>query len=148
MQNIISYHIAQNYTRGMNPDVYEFTPGQGWTWLQRICFWILKKIGANHYDTKVDIKRVEINLNELTDAVLRQAAEVYERENKKPAYLIIGRKQEMELTRQASNHLFMFHVPHTYRANVSSRHYENIFAGMKVVVVPWIDGIFVLPELD
>ena len=72
--------------------------------------------------------------------------------NREAEYLIVGKdfyEKFMKDVSNSVNNLISFYVPYEYRAKVQSNgvRQEGIFRGLKVVFVPYLDGIFCLPNL-
>lgn len=132
---------------------FEYNPKGKFKILQKICFGLLKKLGCQIKDTKIIHERTEINLDSLFDAVTENRVMmriIYNRETK---YLIVGKDiYEKFITDvfNSINDIIAFHVPNEYSAKVQIdgvRH-VGIFRGLKVILVPYLDGIFCLPDLE
>jgi hypothetical protein len=148
MQRVATFHVASQREYVPRPDAFQFNAKAGWVRLQRLCFWFLAKIGAYDMQAVVSYKRVDLNLDDVVRATLEHEQNIYTLTHRKGKYLVVGNKQWMELAKQAADQFVMFPFPPNYRANIHPREHQNMFAGMKIVVVPWIDGLFVLPDLE
>jgi hypothetical protein len=131
-------------------DQYEYDPKGKWPLIQRACFWVLRKLKAFARFGATEIRRTELDLDKLVEAVMRNRADVMLLYNKQAKYLVVGMDRWYELTGAGDRNYLTFEVPHSFHARIG---YDNkplpqLFAGLKVIVVPWIDGMFVLPELE
>jgi hypothetical protein len=133
-------------------DKFQFDPKAKAPWLQKVCFWLLKLLGAHAKFAQEHIKRVDIDLNKLVDALMRNRADVEMLYHKRAKYLVVGadKFEDLVTSPEVQASYMMFEVPLHFnaRAGYNGRPMPQMFAGLQVVVVPWIDGMFVLPELD
>lgn len=147
---VTTYHMLRSVEWVTSPDKYQYDPKGRWPWLQRACFWVLKKLGAFASFSEEHIQRVDIDLDKLVEAVMRNRADVEMLYRKRAKYLVVGADKFYELSVSVQPHYMTFTVPHQFNARVgyNNRPMPQMFAGLQVIVVPWIDGMFVLPELE
>jgi hypothetical protein len=148
MERVQSYWIQSESTRVQNPNVFSPQKGKGYWWIQRLCFWLLEKIGAYHFDDKVSIKQFTIDFDDIVEAVVKQEQLVYQISRERPRYLVLGHAQYRKLM-GATESMMMFQArfPENFNARIYPKEYQGMFQGMELLLIPWIDGMFVLPEL-
>lgn len=147
MERVRTYYIARSTHAQLVPNVYHYAPGLGWKWLQRFCLWILERIGSHYYQQIADYGRVEVNFDDIVGAVLKLEQSQYYLTGDRARYIIMGYDKYRELMQSSPVNMIQFQFPEDFRARVNPPEYRGVFAGMKIVVVPWIDGLFLLPEI-
>ena len=121
-------------------DQYQLRADRKMLWLQRICFWVLKKIGARAVRTDLLIKKNTIDIKNLFDLVLRQQYELYGKYLLESRHLLVGYDEYSKFMDGTLNSHFAFEVP---------KHQLNnglVVSGMRVTLVPWMSGVLVLPK--
>jgi hypothetical protein len=135
------------------PGSVEFTPSARWPWLQRKLISILRRLGcreALYLKYNTEMERVTMDFDSLAAAVCQcreDLSRVYRREAK---YLIIGRDRYDDLLHAktaAGLYAVEWPVDHQAQVAIDGRRRPLIFQGLIVAFVPWIDGVFVLPDL-
>lgn len=153
MNNTIRlYQIKETITPYVAEDKFRFNPGGKLPWLQKIAFWLLKKLRAQVIENAVAYSRVEIPLDDLVKAIFENQRNVQMLTNKTGAYVIVGHDAFCKLNQSADQwgmRPFSFFIPQDFQARVAINNAPapQMFAGMKVIVVPWIDGVFILPDV-
>lgn len=112
-------------------------------WLYRL----LKKAHAWLDDfanepVEVSIKTTTIDFSQKFDGIHEHIREIQRTTGMRPKYLFIGRDVYFELSKEVLDR-FPFAINYNYPPQRG-----NELFGLTVVVVPWIDGIFCLPDLD
>lgn len=134
----------QQTVAAINPDRFEFNPRGRFPWLQRWLFKLLAKLGANSLEKSVTYKTVEIDTTRILEALFENQRNVMELYNKRARYVVIGRK---DFTRFCSDPEYRDPLYFNFSAPIGINNQRTIL-GLEVVVVPWIDGFFVLPDLN
>lgn len=111
-------------------------------WLQKVCCWVLEKLGAYRRDTQTKIEYRTIDADRFMDRIAKQRASVFELLNCRPKELLIGAQDYAELMHEADTH-FPFSFSASYV--VGERGVAQIM-GLKVRVIPWMRGVLVLPS--
>lgn len=126
-----------------------------WLWLQRLLIRLWKKLGGRVRQDFVQYKYITVSLDDLVKAAMSNQANVMRIYNRESKYLIVGRTQFALIAQNYSrfdslDSYLRFSIPFEYnaRVGVDSCPQPKMFAGLEVVVVPWIDGLFVLPDLE
>lgn len=139
MQRVTLYHLEPHSTRYQYKEAYAPNPERPLFWLQRLCCRILDKLGAWYYQDRVQYQTVDMNLGDLVQALYTNVRDIRLLTGKQSKYLIVGRQQQMEILKWAD----------PFYVRVDASRFNRIeFYGLTVVCVPWIDGLFVLPDLE
>lgn len=125
------------------PDAYAVRKDRPCRWLQRLCVWILRKLGAKAIRKRAETRWITVPIRPLLDAVDRQLRDLFLL-NKRPDRIIMGRDAFQELTGDMlrAPHPFLFDAPCQATGGRAR------IAGVRVQVVPWLRGCVVLPEED
>jgi hypothetical protein len=121
-------------------DVYMFSPRKRFKWLQRAALWILRKLGCHYEHTHFSHSRTPVDLDKLFGMVLECKEAVRAIHRREAGYLVLGQEQLLRL--DLEDEYSAFNVPDDdpgFTRGIS-------FAGLRVVCVPWFDGIVVLPK--
>lgn len=132
---------------------FEYNVKGKYPFIQKICFWILKKLECQIKDTEIKYTRTAINLDSLFDAVLENKVMMRMIYNREAKYLIVGNdyyEKFMKEIAKSENDFIYFNVPYEYKSKVfyNGVREEGIFRGLKVIFVPYLEGIFCLPDLN
>lgn len=137
--SVINFCTSEELTI-LTPERYQYTPKLGWAWLQRIAIYILKKIGCE--STEKIYKSHVVEPKKILDYILDQKKELLKLYHHKGSRLLIGTKQYEEIMKindDTHGQLFSFDCQY-YSGG------PKIF-NLKVTVVPWMDGVLVIPDL-
>lgn len=118
-------------------DTYAVRLDKPYAWLQRICCWVLGKLGAHAQHKQETIKTSTFDPNAVMDRVIQQYGDVFEVYDIRPTKLFIGADDFRSLMHEV-------HVgyPFTFAAEYTCS--KTIF-NMEVHVIPWMSGVVVLP---
>ena len=155
MNKVILNRIDEDITAYFGNELesrFEYNPNGRIKFLQKICFWVLKKLDCQIKDTEIKYTRTEINLDSLFDAVIENRVMMRMIYNREAEYLVIGKDYYEKFIKELSKskmEFYSFNVPYDYKARVLTNgvRQEGIFRGLKVLFVPYLDGIFCLPNL-
>lgn len=152
----VSFALTQATTsRIYSPTKFQFRIELGWHWVQKFCFWVLRKIGAHAIDFDTQITRLDIQYKTLIEGINRQRAELFNQYALEGKYLLMGAQDYSELMADPTyiNQMIHFSVPDAvYRQERNmDRNFrldtKMIIMNLNVVIVPWMKGMMVLPEL-
>ena len=130
-----------NIEYGTLYDQFRLRPDCGWVWLQKLCFWILGRIGCFALTTKCEAVRIAFDGKTFMDNLIAQEREMVRLYHERGEHLLLGREEFSELVRMdvMMNHPTTFNAPYRYtkQANgeVSIGDYQ-----MRVTVIPWMKG--------
>lgn len=126
---------------------YEYCPQRGWKWLQRVCLWTLKKIGAHSMGMMPHFERKVIDRDKFVAKLYAQQRAVFDLMVNRPGTLLIGAEDFHEAMDQPEmKNIFQFSAS-VQMGRVDDRgqpHYSIM--GMRVIVVPWMRGMVPIPD--
>lgn len=129
------------------PNAYEFRKDRGWHWVQRACFFLLKKIGAHQMMSVTTVEYGPLQGSQkLMDAVFKAVdhAVGWERYDPDKLVIVMGRKEFMELVcdRDISQAMGW-----TLDMDICTRTpYARRIIGVPIAEVPWMEGFAVVPS--
>lgn len=137
------------------PNRYEFDSTKSHKWLQKICFWILSKIMLPVMESIVSVEYVPFPpQGTLLDKILAARSEArYSVTNGAISLkLYIGTKQAAELMEDSHFNLIykLIEIRDTLPME-TGRHRiktKEFVLDMSMFIVPWMDGILVVPDVD
>ena len=130
------------YTPYLCNDAFTYTPEKGWQRLQKICFWILDKIGAHKVDYKVSYETITIDGLDFIGKFMKQSHEIQKQFNTQPKTLYIGKDDYFELMNQKDQMLYQkisFKTEYMQGAYNAPRIY-----GLDVHIIPWMKGFILI----
>lgn len=110
---------------------------------QKIVLWLLNKVcKPTPIQSYEDIPLVELDPNDIVHCVYNQNQSIEQVLKTTPKYLLLGRKAMQDLKMR-----MVYGV-----ANIDDKFGDNPvakrFGGLKVIFVPWMEGVLVLPDFD
>ena len=123
-------------------DKFELRTDMPMVWLQKICFFILKKLKAFSQKETIKYDRVVINTGSFMDQIFEQRHELLKSFNFEPDRLLIGSEDYAELMKeQVLNYQYQFDTSYmAYRNGVKT------VCGLTVEIIPYMRGILVMPK--
>lgn len=120
--------------------------------LDCFCQWWLNRRGKfSHLMAKeslISYTKHVIDCDNIVREIFDSSDLIREIYNERPKYLILGCKHIRALDMEV-HQKFMFSFPANYTAPLAGKPgIERMFAGMRVVCIPWMEGAIVLPELE
>lgn len=139
---IQSLSLERTVSSFIDTEKFTFRPDKKWPWLQKICFAILRKLGANSIGEVVKIERRVIDSDKFISAIYKQKAEIKELFNMCPKHLFIGAEDYSVLMREEISTMpFDFRATYAY----NDEYNRQQIMGLNVKVIPWMRGILVVP---
>ena len=125
-------------------DKFELRTDMPMVWLQKICFFILKKLKAFSQKETIKYDRVVINTGSFMDQIFEQRHELLKFFNLEPDRLLIGSEDYAELMKeQLLNYPYQFDTSYgAYRNGVKT------VCGLTVEIIPYMRGILVMPKVQ
>lgn len=125
---------------------YEYRKDRKFKSLQKVCFGVLRKIGAFAQEARlVDLQYFEPKPEKLCDAIVKQHRHVLEQcgyeEN---CRLLIGNKTYYDLINEE-----MLDISYPINFNLEfgySNGRVNMYRGLEVWLIPWMEGLVVVTE--
>lgn len=121
-------------------DAFEFRKDRPLRWIQRILFFLLRKIGAYRRMKELQVREVAFHVTYLMDSLMRQQHEVMQRSHDYRALGVLMGNDEFErLTGEMLEigHHLTFKTPYHCR--------KEIF-DMPIAIIPWMKGMLVVPR--
>lgn len=126
-------------------------------WYHRAFVWLGTKLGIYEkgFERSVSYETVEIDMRGSISKMLEHRHNLEMVSGKRAKYLILGRDQMNKVAMQdmVIQHLGVHQVPLmvpviNHRSLPSEPTHRRMMYDLEVIVVPYIDGCFVLPDLD
>jgi len=124
-------------------NAFEFREDRGWHWLQRACFWVLRKIGAYAQETTRVWTRHPQDNDDLLKSLLGQEQEWLRLIHREDCRIYMGPEEHTEVLRMC-DHLGSGHFTFDARIKITDRHGPR-FHDVPITVVPWLKGAFIVP---
>lgn len=127
--------IAISYDNTM---AFQFRTDRPYPWLQKICFFVLRKLRAFYYAEKVTIERHVIDSTTFMERLFKQREEMAKSFNIIPSKLLIGADDYAEMMHEvATTQMFSFNAQFLFNKEI---------IGLTVEVIPWMRGCLVMPK--
>lgn len=125
-------------------DKYEFRSDKGYRVLQRFLFFILRLIGAYAQEKDVSISHFAIDTESFMDRLMQQHGDLLYEHNFYPELILMG---ATDYQRMMGDKEMQYLVRFNTQYSVKCSRYSGVeIYGMRVVVVPWMEGIVVMPK--
>ncbi len=114
-------------------------------WLERACFWLIRKLGGE-FERKVPTiyySELMLDLGKIADAILDSEDAIYRIWHEKLTYVLVGH-QEMDNLRKLEHSILRLDFAPNFKEK-SDR--VSILNGLHVILVPWMKGVVVLPDV-
>jgi hypothetical protein len=121
----------------LHQDIYAYRANGKLPLLQRLCFWILSRLGAQWVEETFKTKRVSFHSDDLMHAISKQRQEVFKMLSREPTTLLIGAQDFEEL----------MHIPDIREHFAFDVRYnkDRRILGLRIEVIPWMRGLVVMP---
>lgn len=136
MGNIVVYSTKLKTKHILDKRYFELKPKGKAVWLQKLCFKILDKLKCHALVPNDYVERIVIDPPKVIDRIVKQHIEVLNQGHPNKMEIFIGPGQLDGF--RLDNQDFM-----TFTAPVG---YNNQIMGMDVTVVPWLEGVLVVPK--
>lgn len=122
-------------------EAYEYRPEGRLPWLQRLCFWVVGRLGCVRRERVSRVQVRELDVATIFEAVLEQASGVLWAYGRDCKYVLLGQRQMLGMGHEVADHMLYPMDP--------ARVFPESVAGLQIVTVPWLrDGIICLPDLN
>jgi len=143
-------HIAKLKERVVfkdNTDVFSFRKDKKHHWLQKLCFKILKRIGAYGLDESVSVSRITIDTKKVIDSIIAQRGMLEMSWQFPPSHIYMGPEDYASLMKDES---FMFVTqPLSFTGSVefgSTKMPEKRIMDIPFTIIPYMKGVLMVPE--
>lgn len=123
-------------------NAFSYNEKKGWAWLQRLCFRFLRWRGCQHRQTVTTFTRRRIDPDRVVEALFEQKCAVKEMLGRGGEVVIIGTEDYAQMMRES---VLGSPLCFSARYNHGAGGHRTAM-GLRVVVVPWISGMVVLPR--
>lgn len=145
-QEVYATKLQERTIPWIRTDIYAFNPNKKHHWLQKACLWILDKLQAHYVDTKVEFTRIRIDPQKFMEKVFQQKAEIARSFNKNGATLLVGSGDYAQMMGEMDHHTMLnFRAEYRHVGTDVNGDYVGKYCGLNVRVIPWMQGILVLP---
>ncbi len=118
-------------------DAFQLREDRPAAWLQKGCFFVLRKLRAFYVGEALTIERHTINASTFMNRLFEQKQSLIGLFNIKPRTLLIGSEDYAYMMKeQIATRQFSFHAEYYSKDRVM---------GMTVKVIPWMRGVLVMP---
>lgn len=138
MQDVLQLRVIEKQHVMVLEDAFAFRKDLGWQWLQRLCIFALRKIGAHHNEMTCSTHAVQFAPAEFMERLLERRYNLVERYGRDIDRLLIGSEDFDEMMRTQS-HMTRFEFSTSFARDRS-------VMGMRVEVIPWMRGMLLLPK--
>ena len=142
------------------PDTFQLRTNRPMVWLQKIIFYVLRKLECYAIQYNLRIERVALSPEKLLTSLLRQRQELVMTYHQYGERLLIGPEEFRELAESAwpqtqITYPVSFELKYNWYPNGEQGYYQDEemraghgyqVCGMKVTIVPWMKGILVVPK--
>jgi hypothetical protein len=123
-------------------DAFELRRDKKYVWVQRACFWVLKKIGAYYIKHTISYSRIPIEPDKFMEKLFKQRVELEDIYYTRPSQLFIGAQDYEELMGSPEiRQMLQFNAQYW----VKEEGYRPEIMGLSVTIIPWMKGILVMP---
>lgn len=146
-QKVQTFLICRKTTTAIDKDAFQFSKNAGWLWLQRLCFFALRKIGAYRQHTVEFIQRTPQQNNNLIKMLFEQqrvVRDMLERQRKFRVYVGPDEQYRLHELVQMNGGVVQLDTRLPV-GNPGAWSGIRIF-GISVTVIPWMSGCLVVPE--
>lgn len=114
---------------------YQVRKDKPLVWLQRVCCWVMDKVGAYAQDRSISYDYKVVDISNLVEGIYTQVGLLDQNYHKQATRVLMGSEDFTQLCNapEARYHLTVY---------ASDRR----FGGLTVTVIPWMKGILVMPE--
>lgn len=116
-------------------NTFAFRPDRKWHWVQRFCFWVLRKIRAYQSVAYSTSTAVRLDRDKLMPAVYALLKEATKSQFNSIERIVMGGEDFRRLMESPD-------LPRSMALNV-----PGTLLGFPLQVVPWIEGVMVIPRL-
>jgi hypothetical protein len=123
-------------------EAFELNPRRPAVWLQRICIWILRKLGCYaHFETvRIDRHYIGRRGNNFMERLWDRRKLIHGSFNHEPTRLLIGAEDYARMMQEEYSK-----TPFSFNAEyVMGKNGRPQIMGLHVEVIPWMDGILLL----
>lgn len=125
---------------------YKFDPKKKWVWVQRVCFYLLEKIQCTYsYNVPREVvSTFHVDGKTIAERLYKQRSEFYRHHGKEPQQVFMGSGDYHTMMGEVDSMTgFSVNLHDAYRTSYGQGYAE--IHGLKLTVIPTMEGILVLP---
>lgn len=123
---------------------YTFNPRRRLHWLQKICLFVLERLGCQQYRTEEDIQMVRIDLRDIARTLVKSKHAMMDVYRMRAKYVVLGQRQMMDLRVEELGPAII-NMP----GDFGKKFKPSFDHQLNLITIPWLDdGILALPDLD
>lgn len=120
----------------LHEELFKYNSEKKYRWLQKLCFWCLKKLHCQYMEEQIQTTQVQLNTKHLLDFVMEQIITIERDHYMTPGIIFVGSNNFKRFCDSRHDDLIMTPID----LKSPSLH------GIKLQVVPWMEGILVIPR--
>ena len=121
-----------------NTEAFQLREDRTYLWVQKVCFFVLRKLQAFYIGETVEFERHLIDAKTFMERLFKQRSGIVEFFNLRPTKLLIGAEDYAELMQETmATQMFSFRAEYGYGREM---------LGMTIQVIPWMRGCLVMPN--
>ena len=126
---------------GFSTTKYEYSPRSGWKAVQRLCFWLLGRIGAFSHEA-ISVQSITLDAKRLSAALISNHLTEVHRLMSTPARIVLGAEDWHDLMGDPNiQSAVRFQAP----VDLRKPGHESLL-GVDVTIIPWMRGLVILPK--
>ena len=142
MKNQIKFVAWERRLQAMPTVHYNFRSDRKHRWLQKVCFWILRKLKCHStmYEPEVDLnyQHHTIDTKDFAEQLIEQCELLQYCHGERPKKVLVGVNVYRQITGNPAIRKKL-----SFQASCSGS-----FMGLEIVIIPWMEGILVMPDVD
>lgn len=145
MQRVTMLHSESNIYHRPVRGVYAYTPKGKFKRLQRLLFWILSKLDCDYQEQFGKVVYTQLDINNVVERIMASSENLQRIYHQRPKYVVVGQDYYRDLM---TNEMSPMYLRHPVSADwLNSRSHNMQWQGFEIILVPWIEGLVILPEL-
>ena len=138
MKQVIEFvSLSVNRRTFDNREAFHLRKDRHAVWLQKVCFFVLRKLRAFYIGATLTIERHTIDASTFMNRLFEQKQSLLELFNLNPSLLLIGAEDYAAMMEDdVATRQFSF---------CAEYYSKNRAMGMTVKVIPWMRGVLVMP---
>lgn len=114
-------------------------------WLGRVCFWLTRKLGGEFErpSSTIYYSELTLDLSKLADAILDSEDAIYRIWHEGLRYVLVGHQELLGLRKLEHSILRLDFAPDFKEKGDRA----SVLNGLHVILVPWMKGVVVLPDV-
>lgn len=125
-------------------DTFKFNPKKKYKWLQKLCLNTLYKLGCYTSIIDTNITTIQITPKKFIEELLRQQHQIMKLCNYRPEKVYMGQHDFYTISGEIYNDTYPMTININYDKGVKTKD-DYVIYGLRVTIIPWMEGILVVP---